>query len=101
MWYNTQGYDEPNKQHFVWGNSSELNLENSKGPVSGGLHITNQFALNDDNCFCLRMHMWIQFMECRLTQICIFSFGLRGRGRNKKGKTYVDIICCTAWLTLI
>ena len=76
--YNTQCYDDPNKQHFIWGNSSELNSENSKGPVSVGLHVTIQLTLNDENSVCLRRHMWIHYMECRLPQTYIFYF-LKGR----------------------
>ena len=46
MKYKTQYYDDPSKQHFMWGNSSELKLENRKVPVSGGIQVTNKLTLN-------------------------------------------------------
>ena len=72
--YNTQCYDDPNKQHFMWGNSSELQSENNKGPVSGGIHVTNQLTLRNNKFLCLRSNIWIQSVECRLPQIYIFYF---------------------------
>ena len=43
--------NESSKQHFRWGNSSELKSENIKGSVYGGLRVTTQLKLNDKNWF--------------------------------------------------
>ena len=53
--YNTQCYDD--KKKFMWGNSSELKSEDTEGPVSGGLHVTNKLTLNDVKLVCLERHM--------------------------------------------
>ena len=42
--------NDPNKQHFRWGNSSELKSENSKVLVYDGIHVTTQ--LNFDGKWC-------------------------------------------------
>ena len=45
------------KKNFMWGNSSELKSEDTEGPVSGGLHVTNKLTLNDVKLVCLERHM--------------------------------------------
>ena len=35
-------------QHFMWGDSSELNLENNKGSGSDNVQVRNQVTLNDE-----------------------------------------------------
>ena len=91
MKYNTQLYYEPTVQHFMWGDSSEFNSENSKGSVSGGIHIRNQVTLNDENVGFLGSNMWIQSAWCRFPQIYIFYFvcikTASGKIKLKKNRT--------------
>ena len=76
MKYNTQFWDDPNIQNFIWGESSELKSENSKGEVYGGLYVRNQGTLNDENFGCRRSHIRIQFVKFRSPQTYIWYFGL-------------------------
>ena len=69
--YNTQCCDGPTFQHFMWGDSPELKLENNKGSESDDLHVRNQVTLNCEKLVWLMSHMWIQSLCCRLTQIYI------------------------------
>ena len=50
MKYNTQCCKYPTIQNFMWGESSELKLENNKGSGSDGLHVRNQVTLNYEKC---------------------------------------------------
>ena len=47
--YNTQFCDDQTIQNFLWGDSSELKLENNKGSGSDGLHVRNQVTLDDEH----------------------------------------------------
>ena len=76
MNYNNQCQNEPNKQHFVWGNSSELKSENRKGEVYYGLHVTTPFTHNNEKNVCLRSHIWIQSWWYRLPLIYIWQLEL-------------------------
>ena len=54
----------------MWGGDlSELKLENNKGLGSDGLHIRNRVTLNDKQLMFLRIHIWIKYLWCSLTQI--------------------------------
>ena len=46
--YNIQTFDDPTIQHFMWGDSSELKLENNKGSGSNVLHDRNKVAINGE-----------------------------------------------------
>ena len=83
MKYNTQLQDDPTIQHFILGDSPELNSENIKGLGSGGLHIRNQMVLNDKTVY-LRSHMRIQSVRCRLSQIYILYFECIKTSEKKK-----------------
>ena len=82
--YNTQCQDDPSKQHFVQGNSSELKLENRKESVYGVLHVTTQLTLNDDKCVFLRIHIWIKSRWFRLPLIYIWQLELIRKSRKNK-----------------
>ena len=69
--YNTQICDDPTIQHVMWGDSSELKIENNKVLGSDGLHVRNKLTLDDENLVCLRSHIWIHSLWCRLYQIYI------------------------------
>ena len=66
--------DDPNEQHFMWRCLSEMKSENSKGSRSGDFHFRNQNTLNDENFVCLRSHIWIYSMWCRLHHIYIYIY---------------------------
>ena len=61
-------------QHFIQGDSSELKSENIKESVLDVMHVRNQVILNDENLFCLRIHILIQYVRRRLPQIHVFKF---------------------------
>ena len=46
MNYKNQCCDDLTIKNFMCGDSSELKLENNKGTLFGGLHITNKLNLN-------------------------------------------------------
>ena len=69
--YNTQSWDDPTIQHFMWGDSSELKLENNKGSVLDGLHVRNQVTINDEKVVFLRSRIWIHSLWHRFPQIYI------------------------------
>ena len=85
-------------QHFIQGDSSELKSENIKGSVLDVMHVRNQVTFNDENLFCLRSHILIQSMRCRLPQIHVFKFErikkISGKKEiNKNKKTDADTMC--------
>ena len=71
MKYNTQCCDDTTIQHFMWGKSPELKLENNKVSVLNGLHVGNQVTLNYKKLVCLRSHIWIQYLLCMFPHIYI------------------------------
>ena len=81
--YNTQLQDDPNKQHFVWGNSSELKSENSKRAVYGDLHVTTKLNLNNENQMCLGIRISIQSKWYRLSPIYIWWLDLIRTSRKE------------------
>ena len=82
---NTQLCDDPNTQHFMWGESSELKSENnSEGSGSDGPHVRNKVNLNDEKLVCLRSHMWIHYVCCRLPLIYILYLEIIRTPRCKK-----------------
>ena len=83
MNYNTQRYYDPSIQYFMWGDSSELKSGNSKKSGLDGLNVRNKVTLNDEKVVCLRSHMWINYMWCRLSHINILYLE---RIRTSSGK---------------
>ena len=77
------------------GDLSELKLENNKGLGSDGLHIRNRVTLNDKQLMFLRIHIWIKYLWCSLTQIYIsYLEHIRVSRRKKKNKnTDADNVC--------
>ena len=73
-------------QHFMWGDSSDLSPENSKGSGSGSLHVRNQVTLSDEKFVCLRSNMLTQYVRCRLphTYILYFECIKTTSGKRKK-----------------
>ena len=69
MKYNTRCCDDQTIQNFMWGDSLELKLENKKWSRPYILHVRNQVTLNDEKLVCLRSHIWIQSLWCRLPHI--------------------------------
>ena len=92
--YNTQCCDDITIQKFIFGDSSQLKLDNNKRQLSGGLYITNKFTLKNDKFMCLRRHMRIYSVYCRLPHISIFCFV------RKKRTADVDTMCGNTWLTV-
>ena len=82
--YNTQCWYDPNIQNFIEGSSSELELENNKSLVSEGLQVLNQGNLNDEKMECLRRHILIQSIWCRLPHIYLLYLETIRVFRGKK-----------------
>ena len=70
------------------GDSPKLKSENSKRSGLDSLHVRNQVSLDDEKLVCLRTHMWIQYVLCRLPHVKFFYLELiiissrKGKKRN-------------------
>ena len=90
----------------MWGDSSYLKSENSKGSGLYELHIRNQVILNDEN-LCVCGVMLIKSVRCRLLQIYILYLELiktfigKEEKRKRKKKTYSDTMFgnTSLWVT--
>ena len=92
MNYNTQCFDDTTIQHFMWGDLSELKLENNKGSGSGSLQVRDQVTLIYEKLVCLRSHIWIQSLCCWLPQIYILYLEPISRSRKKGSKGRILIL---------
>ena len=88
--YNIQCCNDTTIRYFMWGDSSELKLENNKGSVSDGLHVRKVEKL-----LCLRIHIWFQYLWSRLPQIYIsYLEPIRVSSNLKK------IVMLTPWMII-
>ena len=69
----------------MWGESSDLRLENNNGSGLDSIHVRNKVTQNYEKLVFLRSHMWKQYLWCRLSPDSYLVFGTH-KNIQKKGK---------------